>query len=171
MAKSPKEYLDRAKAADASPEELSELATAEWEFVREAVARNRKTDPSVFASLVPADPQNVHESLITAIAERRDAPPDVLGRLARLVASRLRTDRPPVMLGAALAVCCNPATPLADVMAILGSEHARKRFRAMLATRCRRHDVLEHLAADASGTVSQRARSKLEAPAARGVTG
>ena len=126
MVKSPQDYLDRARSSAAMPSELRRLARAEWEFVKEAVARNPITPADVLDRLTSRPVRLADESTVLAIAMRPDAPPEVLGRLTDEVVPLLK---PSQLVLAATALCQNERTPLPAIERLLRSAGAGRRFR------------------------------------------
>ena len=159
----PRDRLDAASSADTPPAELAVLTSSEHAFVRAALARNPKTPPDALRFLLrDALEREQEQEVAEALAARGDAPPELLTLLADALATHLHAGRDShTAFGAAVALCCNPATPFAAVQMLLTSTMSKPTFRKVVARESRRADVLALLAHDVSSRVADRARKSI----------
>ncbi len=183
MATSPKEYWDKARSVETTPDELAPLASSRYEFVVAAVAANVNTPAAVLATLVRSPDQNV----ICAIAANPSTPestlielassgrPEALPELAsnpsasevvlRLIADRLRASRARsgfagIDVRAIVVLSRHPRAPVASVIELLAHDRATRRLRKMVARETGHGAVVAHLADDRSEVVRRTARAR-----------
>jgi len=76
----PRDYLDLARSPDASPDELRELASSVYPFVRQAVAENHTAPPDALRAVLPDDPQGWNDFVLLATVARHPAAEEALLR-------------------------------------------------------------------------------------------
>ncbi len=160
----PKTALEAALSPATSEADLRVLASAAWNFVRDAVATNPSTPPDVLTALVPKalvleDDFRIAGSLLQNTA----SPREIIVHIARLAESVIPQFQPrnyyPRRLFEALA-----SNPLADVDVLatfLDPACSPTHLRKWMARLSMHHDVLCHLASDRSETVRKRATKRL----------
>jgi hypothetical protein len=160
----PKEELDAARSPDTSVDELAILAESQYSFVLTAVAENPNTDPFTLAGLIPLSIQSYpDQALIVALARNGNTPPLALSRLAEAVLPFLDNQRDRYSLfEAGVALCCNPATPLEEIIPMVDPERSATEFRKVVARETRRKDVLGFLVTDRSEIVRKQAKKSLD---------
>ena len=131
----PRDYLELARSAEATPEELRELAGSPYSFVRQAVAEHPATPSEALTLLLPTDPEGWNDFTLLATVARHPASEEALLReIARRVPLRLlREDRDAQrVFEAGIALFEQPRTPDDVLFNLLDDENATTEFR----TRC-----------------------------------
>lgn len=151
----PKDRLDLARSADATPEQLALLSASPYPFVVEAVAGHASTPPDVLSRLVPEAAESWHaQTVLRALAENPSFPAEHLPALAERLAGLLDNGRPNHQAFAAgLALVARPDAPLDCIVALLRDTRTAVQFRKVVAARVGRPELAPILAADPSETV------------------
>lgn len=160
----PRDYLDLARSADATPDELRQLAGSTYPFVRQAVAENPATPPDALRVLLPDDPQGWNDFTLLAAVARHPAVDEALLREVgqRIRLERLHQDRDPQQIFAAgIALFEQPKTPDDLLFALLDDQGATTEFRKVAARQTTHPAVIERLLADRSEKVRRAAERRL----------
>jgi len=160
----PKEQLDLAKRADATPEELEALAKSPFNFVLTAVATNGNATASVLDALVPEGADSYpDQELLKAVAWNGNTGVATLRRVADRIAGRLNGGRGNrVAFEAGIALFSRFDTPTEVLVALLNCHATSTEFRKVVARQTGRPDVIEVLKRDRSERV-RRAIERSEA--------
>jgi len=160
----PKEQLDMAKRAEASPEQLEALARSPYNFVLTAVAGNGNTPTSALDGLVPDEADTYpDQELLKALAWNPNTRVATLRRVADRLAGRLNGGRGnQVAFEAGIALFSRFDTPIEVLVALLNRAETSSEFRKVVARQTGRADVIEVLRRDRSERV-RRAIERSEA--------
>lgn len=159
----PRDYLDLARSADATPDELHQLAGSPYPFVRQAVAENPATPPEALRALLPDDPQGWNDFTLLAAVARHPAVDEALLREVgqRIRLERLHEDRDPRRIFAAgIALFEQPKTPDDVLFGLLDDEGATTEFRKVAARQTTHPAVIERLLGDRSEKVRRAAERR-----------
>jgi|KBSSwiStaDraftv2_1062776.scaffolds.fasta_scaffold40760_6 hypothetical protein len=160
---SPKDYLDAAKSSETSLEELSFLATSEYDFVRLAVVANASVTSAILRIALPAklDTWN-SQNIASGIGCNAKTPRDTMKQIAERLKPYLKDGRGNEMAArAALSFCNNPSAPLEILMLVAGSRETAVGIRKKIASNSLRRDVVEAMRLDISEAVRKRAENRL----------
>jgi hypothetical protein len=154
----PRDYLDAARAADATSEELAVLARSEYDFVRLAVAEHPASTAAVLQLLVPESSETWNDqALLLALAAHPNSPLDVLEQVAQRVPSTLHNRDRPLGFAAGIELFKRADTPLSLLFTLLEDEQVTTEFRKVAARETTRGEVVEVLLADRSERVRRAA--------------
>ena len=159
----PTDYLEAARSSRSS-DELTFLASAPYDFVRLAVARNPHVTPTILRDLVPQGFATWNQQeLAGAIAVNPKTPHDALRAVALGLRQYLDFGRGTEMAGyAAVEICDTPHVPLEFIKLLIAPTETSPRIRKKIANNCSRRDVLALLLSDTSEAVRTRAQRALE---------
>jgi hypothetical protein len=154
----PKDYLDMARSAEATPEQLRELARSPYDFVIHAVALHPSTPADVLAALVPSDLRMWNDgAILDAIVRNRNTPESALRKIPGLVLSRLWDCNSQIVFGAGVALTKRDDTPEEVLVALVADARATTEYRKVVARETTRPSLREQLRSDRSEKVRRAA--------------
>ena len=163
---SPRDYLELARSAAATPDDLRRLAGAPWNFVLEAVARHPSTPTDVLDRLLPDKPEDIGAlGVMCAVAAHPSASRTTLAAIAKQV-PRLLHERPYAQWAfeTGVALFANPSAPDDALLDLLADTRTTTQFRKVAARETNHPAALDRLMRDASETVRRAAQRAGSSP-------
>jgi hypothetical protein len=154
----PKDYLDLARSPEATADQLRELSTSDYFFVRCAVAEHLTTPPDVLANLVPSEVSTWNDTeMLLALARNSHSTLRVLSQIAKQVPATLHIHNAKLGFKAGIVLFEREDTPDQVLIDLLAEPANTTEFRRVAAGQTTHAAVREHLSTDRSERVRRAA--------------